>query len=210
MNIKIIYSNKHIDHNPPYEIYNGAYEPYAEKAERIESIVKTLRANGIGSFYKPSIFPLNHIKKIHQREYTSFLRKESSRLEKNEILYPSYFIMDTYTPIVSKTYASAKTAVDVALTGAKYMLEGEQIIYVLQRTLNDIRAFNPNFLIISAGFDTYEKDPIGGFGLTIPFYEKIGNEISKLQLPKLIVQEGGYYIEDLGKITLSFLEGILV
>jgi len=31
-----------------------------------------------------------------------------------------------------------------------------------------LKKFNPKFLVVSAGFDTYEKDPIGGFKLTIP------------------------------------------
>ncbi|MBI4029274.1 MAG: histone deacetylase family protein [Candidatus Blackburnbacteria bacterium] len=316
MNIKTIYSKKHSEHNPPYEIYDGAYEPYAEKAERLTSIVKALRENGVESFPTPHSFPLSHINKIHQREYAAFLRRMSNQLGENEILYPSYFIMDTYTPIAHKTYAAAKSAVNVALTGAKYVLEGEQVVYalcrppghhaeyktmggycyfnnaaiaadylsehgkvaildidfhhgngtqsifynrsdvlyvsihadphekfpyssgfeneqglgegfgfnknyplalgitneqylpVLLRASKDIQNFNPKFLVVSAGFDTYEKDPIGGFKLTIPFYKTIGREIANSQIPTLIVQEGGYHIENLGKIAISFLKGV--
>jgi acetoin utilization deacetylase AcuC-like enzyme len=316
MNIKVVYSKKHSEHNPPYEIYDGVREPYAEKTERLTSIVKTLQENGMKTFHGPHSFSLRHINKIHQKEYTTFVQKRSNQLGKNEILYPSYFITDTYTPIVHKTYEAAKSAVDVALTGAKYVLEGEQIVYalcrppghhaeyksmggycyfnnaaiaadylsehgkvaildidfhhgngtqsifynrsdvfyvsihadphekfpyssgfeneigtgeglsfnknyplplntddeeyykILLKALKDIQSFNPQFLIVSAGFDTYEHDPIGGFKLTIPFYKKIGQEIAKLQLPTLAVQEGGYNIQDLGKLVWNFLEGL--
>lgn len=316
MNIKIIYTKKHSEHNPPYEIYDGVREPYAEKAERLTSIVRTLMQNGVKSFHNPHSFPLSHIHKIHLREYATFLRRRSNQLGKNEILYPSYFIMDTYTPIAHKTYTAAKSAVDVALTGAKYILEGGQVAYalcrppghhaeyktmggycyfnnaaiaadylsehgkvalldidfhhgngtqsifydrcdvfyvsihadphvkfpyssgfenergigdgfgfnrnyplplgtndtqyltVLRKTLRDIRDFNPDFLVVSAGFDTYENDPIGGFKLTIPFYKTIGIEIAKLNLPTLIIQEGGYHVKDLGRLAFSFLKGV--
>ncbi|MBI3443371.1 histone deacetylase family protein [Candidatus Woesebacteria bacterium] len=318
MDIKIIYSKKHTEHNPPYEIYDGVREPYAEKAERLISIVKTLRENGVKTFHNPHRFPISYINSIHQREYVAFLRRKSNQLARSEILYPSYFIMDTYTPIANKTYEAARSAVDVALTGAKYMLDGERIVYALCRppghhaeyktmggycyfnnaaiaadylskhgrvaildidfhhgngtqsifynrsdvlyvsihadphikfpyssgfenergvsegfgfnknyplplgitdeqyrpallkALKDIRDFKPQFFIVSVGFDTYEKDPIGGFRLTIPFYETVGREIANLRLPTLIVQEGGYNIQDLGKIALSFLRGITI
>ena len=41
--------------------------------------------------------------------------------------------MDTYTPITNKTYKAAKKAVDAALTGAKYVLGGERMVYALCR-----------------------------------------------------------------------------
>lgn len=315
MNIKVIYSKRHAKHNPPYEIYDGIKESYAEKPERLFSIVKILKENGI-KIINPHHFSISYIQKIHQKEYIAFLRKKSNQLKQSEILYPSYFIMDTYTPITYKTYEAAKIAVNVALTGAKYILNGEKIVYslcrppghhaeykamggycyfnnaaiaadylskhgkvaildidfhhgngtqnifysrsdvfylsihadprvkfpyssgfkneqgvgkgfgfnknyplplgtnnnqylkILKKALIDIKNFKPNYLLISAGFDTYEKDPIGGFKLTIPFYNTIGREIKKLNLPILIIQEGGYNTQDLGKIALSFLKGI--
>lgn len=316
MDIKIIYSDKHSGHNPPYEIYDGKYEPYAEKAERITSIIKTLQENGVKAFFPPERFSIRYIHDIHQKGYVSFLSKRSAELKQSQVLYPSYFISDTYTPITHKTFEAAKSSIDVALTGAKHIFQGERIVYALcrppghhaeyktmggycyfnnaaiavnylsehgkvaildidfhhgngtqsifynrsdvlyvsihadphkkfpyssgftyekgvgkgtgfnrnyplplgttdkqylltlRKALKDIKIFQPRFLVISAGFDTYEKDPIGGFKLSIPFYEVIGREISKLQFPTLIVQEGGYYIKDLGKIALSFLKGI--
>lgn len=79
----------------------------------------------------------------------------------------------------------------------------------LQKALQYIRKYKPTYLLVSCGFDTYEKDPIGGFKLTIPFYEKLAKEIMSLHLPTLIVQEGGYNVADLGKIAYSFSKGLV-
>lgn len=315
MNVKIIYSDKHVAHNPPFEIYDGVKEAYAEKPERVVSIVNFLREKGIKEIITPDDFPLDYIYDVHQKEYVQFLLNRSNTLAKDKVLYPSYFIMDTYTPIVGKTFEAAKSSVDVALTGAKNVLDGEKIVYslcrppghhaenkvmggycyfnnaaiaanylskhgkvaildidlhhgngtqdifydrsdvlyvsihadphfkfpynsgfknekgrgqglgynknyplplgtaddqyleVLKETLQDVKDFGPKFLVVSAGFDAYEKDPIGVFKLTIPFYKTIGENIKSLNLPILIVQEGGYAIEDLGGIAYSFLQG---
>jgi|SRR3989344_16524 len=315
MNTIIIYSDKHLNHNPPYEIYDGIKESYAEKPERVLSIVNFLKKNGL-KIVSPSNFSDDYIGEVHHKEYIHFLKKGSASLAKNKVLYPSYFIMDTYTPIVAKTYEAARSSVDVALTGAKAILDGERLAYslcrppghhadsktmggycyfnnaaiaanylskygkvaildidfhhgngtqdifydrsdvlyisihadpkfklpyssgftdekgrgegfgfnknyplalgttddqyleVLQQTLRDIRDFDPKFLVVSAGFDTYEKDPIGGFKLTSPFYEVIGKNINSLKLPTLIIQEGGYAIDALGKIAYSFFQGL--
>jgi acetoin utilization deacetylase AcuC-like enzyme len=80
---------------------------------------------------------------------------------------------------------------------------------VLLEALQIIKKYKPENLIISCGFDTYEKDPIAGLKLTIPFYETIAQHIMSLKLPTLVLQEGGYYVEDLGKIAYSFTKGLL-
>lgn len=132
--MKIIYSKKHKKHNPPFEIYDGVKESYAEKADRIEGIVKTLREKGFGKYIqRPFRFPKKYIQAIHHREYVRFLREKTQSLKKGNVLYPSYFMMDTYTPLVSGTYHAAIESVNIALTGAKYILQGEPVIYSLCR-----------------------------------------------------------------------------
>lgn len=315
MTIKVVYTDRHLLHNPPYEIYDGVKESYAEKAERLTSIMSALKKNGFNNIQAPRRFPLNLITKLHQKQYVSFLQKRSGGLKKNESLHPSYFLMDTYTPITNGTYDAARSAVDVTLTAAELIRGGEPAVYALcrppghhaeykamggycyfnnaaiaanylsekgkvaildvdfhhgngtqnafynrsdvlyvsihadptytfpyisgfadeqgavkgrgfnknyplplgttdsqyasalKKALADIRKFNPKYLVLSTGFDTYEHDPIGGFRLTIPFYEKLARTISDLGLPTLIVQEGGYNVKDLGEIAVSFLKG---
>ncbi len=75
----------------------------------------------------------------------------------------------------------------------------------LNLALSAIKDFEPVYIIVSAGFDTYKDDPIAGLGLSIPFFEKLGEDISGLGIPSLIIQEGGYNVESLGKICHTFL-----
>ncbi len=89
-------------------------------------------------------------------------------------------------------------------------VDASEILYkkTLQQAIKNIKKFNPNFLVISAGFDTYIKDPIAAFKLTIPFYKEIGLQIASLQLPTLVIQEGGYFVSDLGDIAWSLVKGL--
>lgn len=313
--MKIIYSDAHWQHNPKYEIYDGVKESYAEKADRLGSIVNALQRSGL-QLVPPRMFPQSAIEEVHKKEYIHFLKARSLGIKKDGVLYPSYFLMDTYTPVTRGTFGAARQAVNVALTGANLLRAGERLVYslcrppghhaeykamggycyfnnaaiaanflskygrvaildidfhhgngtqnifyerndvlyvslhadprvrfpyssgfrgemgvgrgkgytvnyplplgaantsylqTLHKALNDIKKFKPEYLVVSLGFDTYEKDPIGGFKLTEPFYHIIGEEIAQLNLPILLVQEGGYFVKDLGALALSFLSGI--
>jgi acetoin utilization deacetylase AcuC-like enzyme len=81
----------------------------------------------------------------------------------------------------------------------------------LDRALAELRAFAPAFLIVSAGFDTFEGDPVaehgGAFTLTAGAFPEIGGRIATLGLPTLFVQEGGYGIAALGRNAAGLLRG---
>lgn len=63
---------------------------------------------------------------------------------------------------------------------------------VLQKGLNEIKKFGPEVIGVSAGFDTFKKDPIGGLGLGVKSYLKIGKLLGELKIPVFAVLEGGY------------------
>lgn len=79
----------------------------------------------------------------------------------------------------------------------------------VDRALSRIAAFDPASLIISLGFDTFKDEPMGHFKLDFPHYETIGRKISALGYPTLYVQEGGYAIDALGAMGVSFFRGVL-
>jgi acetoin utilization deacetylase AcuC-like enzyme len=311
--MKIIYTDAHLSHNPPSEIYDGVLESYAEKSSRAEVIIEALRTAELGPIIQPKHFPLKHIQAVHQKQYIDFLRSRSENLAKNAVLYPSFFMSDTYAPVTPGTFSSSLAAVDAALTGADLLLKGEQwayslcrppghhaahhtmggycyfnnaaiaahylssrgrvaildidfhhgngtqdafydrgdVLYVslhadpsnnypyssgfadergsyegqgttinyplakttsnrqylrcLKQALADIEAFGPDYLIVSAGFDTLVSDPIAGLQLDETAYPLIGTAIATLQLPTLIVQEGGYDVAKLGTVVSEFL-----
>lgn len=72
-----------------------------------------------------------------------------------------------------------------------------------------IKRFEPDYLVLSAGFDTYKLDPVGNFSLETEDYHKIGKLISSLNLPTVILQEGGYFTKDLGRNVVSLLKGFI-
>jgi acetoin utilization deacetylase AcuC-like enzyme len=91
---------------------------------------------------------------------------------------------------------------EAGVTNARYL-------EVLEQALGTIAAFAPQFLVLSAGFDTFSGDPVAqnDFALTPEAYPAIGRRIAALGIPTLIVQEGGYAIEALGENVVGLLRG---
>lgn len=77
----------------------------------------------------------------------------------------------------------------------------------LEIALSAIQKFQPQYLVVSFGADTHEADPIGGFSLTTTYFRQMAQTIYQLNLPTVIVQEGGYNTSLLGENVVSFLQG---
>ncbi len=77
----------------------------------------------------------------------------------------------------------------------------------IDRALARIESFRPAIVVVSLGFDTYGRDPIGDFALTTPVYHEVGRRTGALDIPLVIVQEGGYDIESLGRNAQAWLRG---
>jgi acetoin utilization deacetylase AcuC-like enzyme/GNAT superfamily N-acetyltransferase len=78
----------------------------------------------------------------------------------------------------------------------------------LEKALAHIRKFAPTFLVVSLGFDTMRNDPTGSFGLTPHALRETGKAIAALDLPMLVVQEGGYSLSNLKSGSVAFFMGI--
>jgi acetoin utilization deacetylase AcuC-like enzyme len=75
----------------------------------------------------------------------------------------------------------------------------------LEEALRLIRKFEPKYLVVSAGMDIYADDPLGTIKVTTEGIGEIGKRISALGLPTVIVMEGGYNNDALGRNIVSFL-----
>lgn len=75
----------------------------------------------------------------------------------------------------------------------------------LEEALNLIHRFEPKYLVVSAGMDIYAEDPLGTVKVTTEGIGAIGKRISALDLPTVIVMEGGYNNDALGSNIVSFL-----
>jgi acetoin utilization deacetylase AcuC-like enzyme len=79
----------------------------------------------------------------------------------------------------------------------------------LAEALRMIVAYAPDApLVISAGFDTFERDPIGDLALRTPDYREIGRLIAGLGIPMIVLQEGGYAVDALGANAVALLSGL--
>lgn len=70
-----------------------------------------------------------------------------------------------------------------------------------------IKAHGADALLVSLGFDAFERDPIGCLKITTGGFGEIARRIAALGLPTLLVQEGGYDCDGLGPNLTSFLSG---
>jgi acetoin utilization deacetylase AcuC-like enzyme/GNAT superfamily N-acetyltransferase len=78
----------------------------------------------------------------------------------------------------------------------------------LAKALKRITAFKPDYLIIALGLDTAKRDPTGSWNLVAKDFHKNGTLIGAMNLPILIVQEGGYRTQTIGTNARCFFEGL--
>ncbi|MEK7467126.1 MAG: histone deacetylase [Planctomycetota bacterium] len=70
------------------------------------------------------------------------------------------------------------------------------------------RKFDPELVLISAGFDAWKKDPIGGLNLEIEDFAELTGIVKRLKRPVASVLEGGYDLEALPRCVLAHLEAL--
>ncbi len=72
------------------------------------------------------------------------------------------------------------------------------------------RQFDPDFVIVCAGFDSHHTDALGGLFLTIDYYGELLRQLMDLQRHLVCTLEGGYQLDVLKKgvaIELGMLHG---
>jgi acetoin utilization deacetylase AcuC-like enzyme len=78
----------------------------------------------------------------------------------------------------------------------------------LDQALDTLAYFGPEVTVVSLGIDTYAKDPLGDFALTTPVYAECGRRLAAATQRAVILQEGGYFLPDLGENVRQFLLGV--
>jgi acetoin utilization deacetylase AcuC-like enzyme len=78
----------------------------------------------------------------------------------------------------------------------------------LEEARREISAFRPAFLVVSLGADTLAGDPVGDLGVTEAGFAAMGRQLAELDLPLLVVQEGGYALDGVAGAVASFFEGL--
>ncbi|MCW8137789.1 MAG: hypothetical protein KIT58_02695 [Planctomycetota bacterium] len=83
----------------------------------------------------------------------------------------------------------------------------------LDRVLEATLRFGPQLLLVSAGFDAYRDDPVGGLGLAPEHYAWIGERLratadDACEGRVVAALEGGYALDALGDLARAFVGGL--
>lgn len=336
--MKIIYSEAHRLHDPPFEFTGDRLTPYSERPARAEAILRTLGERDYADVVGPEEIGLDPIREVHAPDYLHYLEHihgawvASGKMATGVIPdtfavrgvrgrprelrnQDGYYCFDAQTPVVGGTYRAALGSASCALTGAGLLLFGEPGAYalcrppghhagrslyggycylnnaavaaaclgregrvavldvdyhhgngtqdifyesdrvlvvsihadpdraypffsgsaeergagagegfnhniplparvddgeylkVLDRAMGVVEGFSPGFLVVSAGVDTFQDDPLGDFDLSAEAFTQIGRRIAQAGLPTLFVQEGGYHVGMVGTCVVNLLEG---
>ena len=87
-------------------------------------------------------------------------------------------------------------------------VDDERYLSVLEKALKRVRDFDPNYLIVSLGFDIMRGDPTGAFSVTTAGMRRIGTRLGRFRAPTLVVQEGGYSRRNLRSGSRAFFSGL--
>ena len=71
---------------------------------------------------------------------------------------------------------------------------------------NEVARFDPDYIVVSLGVDTFEGDPVGGMKVSTAGFRRIGKCLN-IGRKTLFVMEGGYAVDDLGTNVANVLLG---
>jgi acetoin utilization deacetylase AcuC-like enzyme len=65
-------------------------------------------------------------------------------------------------------------------------------VHLVKRALNQLVAFKPNMILVSAGFDAFAGDPLVQMTLEREDFATFGESLRKIDIPAAVILEGGY------------------
>jgi len=68
----------------------------------------------------------------------------------------------------------------------------EEHVAAANQALDRAFQFNPDLLLVSAGFDAFIEDPLTDFGLQVEDFAGFGQRLKEIGLPTAAILEGGY------------------
>ena len=80
----------------------------------------------------------------------------------------------------------------------------ERILEIARRSLEELMAFEPDLILVSAGFDAYAGDPLLQLTLVREDFATFGDWLGKIDVPVAVMLEGGYS-NDLPELIDAFL-----
>lgn len=125
---------------------------YVERPARVDVILKAIEGLPDVERLKVRNFGEGPVRAVHDADFVNYLRNVCRELPDGKMVYPyvfpirrpdrpphersvraGYYCIDTFTPLSREAYKAARAAVNVALSGASAILEGEPLVYSLCR-----------------------------------------------------------------------------
>lgn len=78
----------------------------------------------------------------------------------------------------------------------------------LEEAADAINLYQPQVLIVALGFDIYREDPQAKVSVSSEGFGRMGQRLKELDLPTLVVQEGGYHLDTLARNVREFFTGL--
>lgn len=93
----------------------------------------------------------------------------------------------------------------------KYASGDEEILKVYKEILPKlVDKFDPDIILVSAGYDIHQSDPLAGLNITTEGIRKLVHEILTLKnIPYIFILEGGYDIDALAESVMVTIEEML-
>lgn len=130
--------------------------------------------------------------------------------ERDDVLFVSIHVDPTnYYPFYAGFPEERGRGVGFGFTvNIPYPIESAdpRVLAALDEGLHAIRAYAPDALLVSLGFDAHEHDPHGNGRVSTAGFAEIARRIAQLKRPTVLVQEGGYYSDHLGPALAAFLQ----
>jgi acetoin utilization deacetylase AcuC-like enzyme len=155
--MKTFYSPVHLAHAPAQEFEMGRMGPAVEVPERVERVRVEVEARKLGPILPPAEFPDDAILRVHDATFLSFLttahadwraRYPKSTVDAIPSVWPARglrvshadiesrlgaYAFDTATPITRGTWEATRCGVNVVLSAAQAIRDGEPAAFALTR-----------------------------------------------------------------------------
>jgi histone deacetylase 6 len=85
-----------------------------------------------------------------------------------------------------------------------------EYVYLYDRIIHPIlESFDPEFILVSSGFDAARWDPVGGFSVTPNAFYYMTRRLTELKKPMLCVLEGGYNFRQTALATSAVVRALV-
>ncbi|MDN3526691.1 histone deacetylase family protein [Halomonas sabkhae] len=85
--------------------------------------------------------------------------------------------------------------------------DGRAFLAALDSLLARMTDFAPQAVVVALGLDAHKADPLAGLALEREDFVEVGRRLARLDLPTVLVQEGGYPTQYLSHNLAAFMDG---